>query len=330
MSLSTPVAFIIFNRPDLTKQVFAAISKAKPKQLFVIADGPRFPEEAEKCNAARSVIEKVDWDCEVLKNYSETNLGCGYRPASGIDWVFSQVEEAIFLEDDTLPSPSFFNFCQELLEYYRYDTRVMTISGDNYQQGQSRTNQYSYYFSKYPLTCGWASWRRAWKYYDYRIRSWPIFKQGDLLEFICLDPYELKFWTNIFDQMHQDPEVIKAWDFQWTYTCFSQNGLCATPNTNLISNLGFREDASHIRDENEPRANLPLTNIWEIKHPPFVIANLDAASFEFDNTYYGNSMKSDYILIPKIRIVLSRIKKIAIKMFAFLARIRLIMEKLIN
>ncbi|BAZ42346.1 hypothetical protein NIES4101_83150 [Calothrix sp. NIES-4101] len=300
MSLITPVAFIIFNRPDLTEQVFHAIAQAKPKKLFVIADGPRFPEEAEKCQKARSVIERVDWDCEVLTDFSDKNLGCSKRPASAIDWVFSHVEEAIILEDDVLPSPSFFFFCQELLEYYRHDERIMLISGDNYQHGQSHT-AYSYYFSKYPLTCGWASWRRAWKHYDYHMKSWPEFKRTDLLRFICLDPYEYRYWKNTFDQMYEDPHILNAWDFQWTYTCFNQNGLCIVPNSNLICNLGFRSDATHVADESDPRANLPLSDIWEIQHPPFVVANRDADAWEFDNTYYGKDMKESDKFTSKLR-----------------------------
>ncbi|MCP6759831.1 MAG: glycosyltransferase family 2 protein [Fischerella sp. CENA71] len=300
MSLSTPVALIIFNRPDLTEKIFSTIAQAKPKKLFVIADGARFPEEEEKCQKTRAVIDKVDWECEVLTNFSDINLGCGRRPASGIDWVFSQVEEAIILEDDVLPSPSFFYFCQELLEYYRDDERIMLISGDNYQQGQSRTD-YSYYFSKYPLTCGWASWRRAWKHYDYHMKSWPEFKQAGLLKFICLDPYEHKYWTDIFDQMYEDPEVIEAWDLQWTYTCFRQSGLCIIPNSNLISNLGFRSDATHITSATDHRANLPLTDIWEIQHPPFIVANREADAYEFDHTYTGKEIREKDKLVSKIR-----------------------------
>src|SRR3972149_5093970 len=129
MGLKTPVAFLIFNRPDTTESVFREIAKAKPSKLLVVADGAR-PDrvgEAEKCASTRAIIERVDWDCEVLKNYSNVNLGCKRRVSSGLDWVFETVEEAIVLEDDCLPSPSFFPFCEELLERYRDDSRVMQI-----------------------------------------------------------------------------------------------------------------------------------------------------------------------------------------------------------
>ncbi|MCX5679732.1 MAG: glycosyltransferase family 2 protein, partial [Candidatus Omnitrophica bacterium] len=180
--LETPVVLTIFNRPDKTELVFNAISKARPRQLFVIADGPRpdAPGENERCLDARAIIERVDWDCCLRKNYSDVNMGCKRRVSSGLDWVFSSVEEAILLEDDTLPSHSFLFFCQELLEKYRYDNRINYISGTNYQLGKSRTD-YSYFFSRYASFWGWATWRRAWRHYDVDMKSWPQVKKDHLL-----------------------------------------------------------------------------------------------------------------------------------------------------
>jgi len=146
MSLSTPVALLIFNRPDLTRIVFDAIAQVKPRQLFIVADGPRCPEEVIKCQQAREAVKKVEWECEVFTNFSDENLGCKHRISTGLDWVFSKVEEAIILEDDCLPTQSFFYFCQTLLEHYRHDTRVMHISGNNFQGGRKRTD-YSYFLS---------------------------------------------------------------------------------------------------------------------------------------------------------------------------------------
>jgi hypothetical protein len=160
--LTTPVAFLIFNRPDTTAKVFEAIRQAKPPKLLVVADGPRpdRPDDIEKCKAARGVVEQVDWDCEVLRNYSDVNLGCKKRVSSGLDWVFNTVEEEIILEDDCLPHPTFFRFCEELLDYYRHDERIMVISGDNFQFGRNCT-EYSYYFSRYNHCWGWSTWRRS-------------------------------------------------------------------------------------------------------------------------------------------------------------------------
>jgi hypothetical protein len=307
MSLSTPVGFLIFNRPDLTEKVFEAIAQAQPKKLFVIADGPRFPEEAEKCEKARSVIKNLNWDCEISTNFSDKNLGCGLRESSGFDWVFSQVEEAIFLEDDTLPSPSFFHFCQKLLEYYRKDNRIMHINGDN--SLAQRRNKYSYYFSKYMHGWGWASWRRAWKYYDYNMKTWPDFKNAGLLDQICDDPYEKIYWSNIFDQMYQNPQNINTWDYQWLYACWAQNGLVIAPNVNLVSNLGFnRSDATHTPG-NDPRSMLPITDVWDIKHPPFVVRDKIADLNTFDFVFNGKYLKERDTIQGRIRNRLSSIKR---------------------
>ncbi len=133
--MKTPVTFIIFKRPDTTEKVFEVIRQAQPEKLFVIADGPRDDREgeAEKCEATRSIIEKVDWDCEVIKNYSDINLGCAKRVSSGINWVFENVEESIILEDDCIPDLTFFRFSEELLEKYRDDTRIASITAQNCQ-----------------------------------------------------------------------------------------------------------------------------------------------------------------------------------------------------
>jgi len=320
MSLYTPVAFFIFNRPDFTNIVFDSIAKVKPEKLLVVADGPRFPEEAEKCKQARSVIEKVDWNCKVLTNFSEKNIGCGKRVASGLDWVFSECEEAIILEDDCVPSTSFFYFCQTLLEYYRFDKRIMYISGSNFQGGQSRTD-YSYYFSKYcHHMWGWASWKRAWKYYDFNMKTWDEFKKSNLIQSVCNTLYEQVFWRDMFERVFYGK--IDTWDIQWYYTCWSQDGSIIVPNVNLVSNIGFCSDATHTF-ENQPLkillSKLPIGNIGEIKHPPFIVRHREADAYMFDYGWGGYKMKKNLIFIiyynyPKFyqKIVFTKVKLIEI------------------
>jgi len=307
MSLSTPVAFIIFKRPDTTKKVFEAIRQAKPKKLLVIADGarPDKPGEAEKCAETRAIIDRVDWDCEVLKNYSDINLGCKKRVSSGLDWVFSEVEEAIILEDDCLPSPSFFSFCNTLLERYRDDKRITMIGGSNLQLGQSRT-EYSYYFSRYMHIWGWATWRRAWQHYDVAMGTWSEYKKLDLIKSTCEDPYEQKFWTNIFEQGFNG--AIDTWDYQWVYTCWAQGSLSVIPNVNLISNIGFGADATHTLSSETPWANLPTSDLEDIKHPPFIVRNREADDYTFEYHYGGKGMKDADLLIPRIKRKLKAIK----------------------
>ena len=320
MSIYTPVTLFIFNRPDLTKIVFQAIAKAKPQQLLIVADGPRFPEELKKCEETRAVVATVDWDCKVITNFSDRNLGCSKRISSGIDWVFSQVEESIFLEDDILPTQSFFYFCQLLLDLYRDDERIMHISGDN-SLNQQR-NSYSYFFSKYVDVWGWASWRRAWQKYDYQMKSWPEFKSAELLKFVCDESSEYKYWVNIFDRMYQDPLSIDTWDFQWLYACWSQHGLAIEPNTNLTSNLGFdRADATHTSD-NTPFSKLPTTDIWDITHPPFIVQDCEADRHTFDYFFGGKYMRERDHWLGRVRLYLSSVKTksiVKIKSILYLA-----------
>jgi hypothetical protein len=274
-SCKAAVAFLIFNRPETTKRVFAEIAKAKPRKLFVVADGPRRnqPGEDERCEATRKVLSKIDWECELLADYADTNMGCRDRISSGIDWVFSEVEEAIFLEDDCLPHPTFFRFCDELLEKYRNDERIMAISGDNFQFGK-KTTDYSYYFSRFTHIWGWASWRRAWSHYDVNMSRWPAVREGRWLADLLENRRETKYWTEVFDLVHQ--RKIGTWDYQWLFACWLQSALCVLPNVNLVSNIGFGADATHTAGAGKV-ADLPTEEIvFPLKHPPTMIRDCTA------------------------------------------------------
>lgn len=275
--MHTPVVLLVFNRPGTTQRVFEAVRQAKPAKLLVVADGPRAdrPGEAEKCSTTRAVIEQVDWDCQVFTNYSDINLGCGIRVSTGIDWVFQQVEEAIFLEDDCLPHPHFFNFCEELLERYRDNDRIMHISGNHHLPAfAKKRTQYSYYFSRYPFIWGWASWRRAWKHYDFKLEQLPKAIQEGWLEQLLSNRRERYVWTRIFESVHNN---FYTWDYQWIFTCWMQAGLSIHPQVNLVSNIGFTADATHTQDSKSPWANLPTTALkFPLEHPPFIIRDAEA------------------------------------------------------
>lgn len=284
--IKTPVAFIIFNRPDTTAKVFEAIRQAKPPKLFVIADGPRSdrPDEAAKCAAARAIIDGVDWECEVLTNYSDVNLSCKSRVSSGLDWVFDNVEEAIVLEDDCLPHPSFFTFCEELLDKYRYDERIAVISGQNVQFGRQRTD-YSYYFSRYNHCWGWASWRRSWKNFDYDMKLWDLIRDSDWLGDIFQDKRDVKVWTKIFQNVYD--QKINSWAYRWTLSCWLQNQVSILSNVNLISNIGFGSEGTNTRNSDSVFSETSCENmIFPLNHPPFMIR--DAKSDDFtQKTLYG-------------------------------------------
>lgn len=278
MSLATPVAFLIFNRPELTRQVFERIAAARPSVLLVVGDGPRTnrPGEAEKVAATRSIIERVNWPCEVVTNFAVENLGCKRRVSSGLGWVFSQVEEAIVLEDDCLPDPTFFNYCAELLDRYRGDEQVMAIGGNNYQTGR-RWGEGSYFFSKFFQCWGWASWRRVWQHYDVTMATWPEFLASGGLRAACDSLAEEDYWYRIFDQEYRG--LIDSWAYAFVYLCFLRRGLVALPNENLISNTGFGGEATHTARFLQRLANYPTTALPKLDHVRQVVRSAAADKF---------------------------------------------------
>jgi hypothetical protein len=281
----TPVVFTIFNRPKITKKSFDAIRKQKPAKLFIIADGPRskYIQDKELCYEVRKIVNNIDWACEVHRNYAEINLGLKKRTISGLDWVFTKTDRIIFLEDDNLPSPDFFSFCENLLERYSNDPRVSMISGSNFQNGILR-GEASYYFSKYPHNWGWATWKRTWNNYDCNIKFWPKWRESDEFKKKFSNKLERKFWKKIFDQSYSGK--INSWGYP-LFACMMKEGkLTATPNFNLISNIGFGEDSTHTKDSKNPLSNLNLIPIKNLTHPKKIEPDLDADIYDFDNNFF--------------------------------------------
>jgi hypothetical protein len=292
--VTSAVALLIFNRPDTTARVFEAIAKAKPSKLLVVADGPRSDRlgEADKCAQTRAIINNVDWDCEVITNYSPVNLGCKKRVASGLDWIFEQVEEAIILEDDCLPEHSFFRFCDEMLERYRLNERVGMVSGGNLQFGQSRGNA-SYYFSRYTHIWGWATWRRAWKHYDRDMALWPSFRDEGWLDRVFASQGEREYWKNSFQWVYDGK--LDTWDCSWTFAAITHGMLQVVPNVNLISNIGFGPEATHTHVVGI-HANMPIQPIvFPMEHPKFVLVDEEA------DRYISNNQIAPSFVMRQIR-----------------------------
>jgi len=265
-SLNVPIAFIVFNRPELTAQVFECIRAARPKELFVIADGPRQEEEREACQRTREIATAVDWDCEVRTNFSESNLGCGKRVSSGIDWLFEQCDQAIILEDDCVADPTFFPYCADLLDKYRNDERIAMISGDNFLQGYTdSTTPESYYFSRFALIWGWATWKRAWKNYDFEMKEWPTLKGNGWLEKTYGRNSHTQLRRRNFDRVYSG--AIDTWDTQWQYTVLRHNSLVILPAVNLISNIGFGESATHTKTVTSQACLETNAIVFPLNHP---------------------------------------------------------------
>lgn len=271
--LTTPVILLVFNRPALTRKLLERVALARPGRLLIVADGPR-PDrvgEASRCEEVRRIASEVSWPCEVMTNFAPENLGCRARIVSGLNWAFSHVEEAIVLEDDILPDLSFFRFCQEMLERYRDDPRVNMITGFNHGADRAAT-PYSYFFSELTHIWGWATWKRAWQHYDEQLSTWPEVRASGLLGEIFPKKSALRYWTTIFDSMHEGTGP-NTWDYQWMYTNLCRRALAITPGVNLVENGGFGEDGTHVTNPKDaPRVQVASLE-FPLRHPPAMIAS---------------------------------------------------------
>ena len=286
----TPVAYFVFNRPWITAKSFNVIKKLKPRNLYIIADGPRknFQNDNFRCQETRKIVQDIDWECNLRTNFSEVNQGMKNRNISGLNWLFDNEEMAIILEDDNLADLSFFYFASELLKYYEHNDNIFQITGVNWQNGIKRNN-FSYYFSKYNHLWGWATWRRCWKYYDKNIKFWEEWKKSGEWKKICPDFTERIFWTKTFDEyLAKD---LNSWAYPWLLTAFYKKGLTVIPKNNLVRNIGFFGGGTH-----EFSVNNLLTNNYhmesDLKHPEIVKNNEQADLYTFDNIFDGKKMRS--------------------------------------
>lgn len=239
-----PVLFLVFNRPERTRQVFAAIREARPARLFVAADGPRSerPGERQCCDQVRQIATAVDWPCEVQTLFRAQNLGCGRAVSEAISWFYQHVPEGIVLEDDCCPDPSFFEFCTAMLERYRADQRVFKIAGTNPLGRWPGFDESSYIFSSYGYSWGWASWRDRWQVFDLSLADWPAFERSSHARF-----YPFSRQRNQgFQATHAG--LIDTWDYQWHFAISRSHGLVVVPVLNLVRNIGFDAEATHTRN----------------------------------------------------------------------------------
>lgn len=281
--LETPILFLLFNRPDTTRKVFEAIKRQQPQRLYIAADGARAEKIGEKelCEETRnSVIKNIDWDCEVKTLLREKNLGCKIAVSSAITWFFENEEQGIILEDDCLPNDSFFSFCEEMLNYYKDDERIMHIGGSNFQDGKI-IGDGSYFFSNVHYIWGWATWRRAWKKYDVEMKSYNNFISEGYLKNLFPERYYQQLWESIFEKIISGK--LNTWDYQWTFSIWINNGLGIIPNQNLISNIGFSGEATHTQSSAEDiLSNRATGKIGKIKHPSIMQRNYQAEKYTLD------------------------------------------------
>lgn len=295
---STAVGIVIFKRNEKAQALYNVLKEVQPDKLFIIADGPRDEKEAVACEETRKVFATIEWPCEVFRNYSETNMGCCKRPYSGFNWVFDNVDEAILLEDDCIPSIDFFRFCDQMLEKYRFDTRIMQICGTNLL-GQWNCDGDSYFFAQWASCWGWASWSRAWKLYDLQMNAWHNKRVKNLVE-QRLGKRIYNIRKSVFDEHAEMGETLTAWDHQWSFARTINSGLSVTPSVNLVSNIGFGADATHTSDMSETHLEAyPMR--FPLQHPQSVMP---------DTQFDLEMAKLVYNARPLYEKVIRRIKRI--------------------
>ena len=289
MSFDVPVLLLTWRRPDTTRQVLDALRAVAPSKLYVSSDGPRNEAEAKAVQATRDLIsENIDWPCQIKIRFCAENQGCQLGVSSAITWFFEQEEAGIVLEDDCVPHPDFFPYCHDLLERYRHDTRIWCVSGDNYQDGSWRGDG-SYYFSRYNHCWGWATWRRCWSHYTNHQQLWedvkasPSFQQS-----MFEDPLERQYWMTIWEKLFSTG-TPDSWAYRWSLVCMANSGLTTLPNQNLVTNIGFGDDATHTTGLATAVETSGLPNI---QHPKVICRDANADAYAFNSHFGGTQLRS--------------------------------------
>ena len=302
MGFDVPVLLLTWRRLNTTRLLIEALRPLAPTQLYVASDGPRNAAESVQVQATRELIAReVDWPCVLETRYVDYTQGCQLGPSSAISWFFDQEEEGIVLEDDCIPHPDFFSFCQTLLERYRFDTRIWCISGDNFQDGHWR-GEASYYFSRYNHCWGWASWRRCWRHYAQHAEIWQtVSASPSLQQAMFEDPLERRYWIEIWAKLF-DQGVPDSWAYRWSLVCMANSGLTALPNRNLVTNIGFGEEATHTAGQ---EVSVALEGLSRLKHPLLACRDAQADAYSFNGHFGGQLLRSRRL---RARQVLSNLK----------------------
>lgn len=242
----TPVLLVAFNRPDRLEALVDRIRPLRPNRIYVAVDGPRehVATDAHRVIATRAVVESIDWTADVRTLFRTENLGCGRGVSGAISWLFQNEERGIILEDDVLPDPSLFPFCEELLERYADNDRVFAVSGCNFVPPEAISIPASYRFSAVPHIWGWATWRRSWSQYSYDLHGWrDRLTTSELWRATQRSPSGVAYWNAVFTLMSR--QAVDTWDYQFTLAAMASGGLTATSNVNLVENVGFGPDSTH-------------------------------------------------------------------------------------
>ncbi len=280
------VLILFFNRPDHLQKVFDEVRKARPSKLFLYQDGPRGERDMAGIEACRRVVGDIDWECEVHRKFQERNYGCDPSEYISQKWAFSIVDKCIVLEDDDVPSQSFFPFCKEMLDRYEHDERIGMIAGFNPEE-QLKGYPSDYIFTSVFSIWGWASWRRVIDKWD---ASYAFLDDPDAMRQVegimrqrrlCYDHrasgkeyYETIFWASML----------------------LNSALAIMPTRNLINNLGATDGSTHYTGslQTMPRRLRRLFTMKRfefdapLRHPKYVVEDVDFKEKVYRTYAYGH------------------------------------------
>lgn len=279
-----PILFIIFKRKNIALQSFEQIKKVRPMRLYIAGDGARnntVGEDVMVGETRQAVLDAIDWDCEVKTLFQKKNLGCCMGVYTAINWLFENEEQGIIIEDDCIMRNSFFPFVEQMLERYADDSRIGMIDGANYL-----TNievPYSYGFSRYKSTNGWATWRRAWKLMDLDM-SWrkTVFADS-IIRNMGYKAKDIRYWKYRLKAV--DLNDVSAWDWQWYFTLAANNMLGIYPKHSLTTNIGFGAGATHTSEKRMPACYISHKDLeFPLKHPQYIVPYKP-----FEEAFYHNN-----------------------------------------
>jgi hypothetical protein len=289
MPFDIPILLIFFNRADTTQQVFDAIRKQQPQKLYLAADGPRNEAEKIEINRIKESVLTIDWPCQVHTYFKAENMGPRIFIGEAVQFMFQQEEQGIILEHDCMPHPDFFSYCRYMLDAFRYDARVMHITGTCFRD--TGKSEKGHYFSHYNHIWGWATWKRAWMHYDLEMQEYPFKRQQDFLAPVFPDTHIRSYWYKKLDAAYH--KAIGSWDYQWSFALWKQGGLSVAPASNLVSNIGFGAGAIHTKDQSHFLSNRPTYpwNPTEATRQPVIAADRSAEAFDFRFVFYPPLLK---------------------------------------
>lgn len=297
--INVPILILTFNRPNHTSKLADILRKYKVSKIYVSSDGPRDgnKKDVKMVKQTRGLFKNDRWpESDIHVKFEDENLGCKKAVSKAITWFFQHVEQGIILEDDCLPNESFFSFCEQMLDRYKGDDRIMHISGTTFIGKNSDWITDDYYYSCYPHCWGWATWKKSWERFDYDMKNWPLFKKSGFIENFIYNKIGARKWTEVFDTTHADKN--SSWAYRWTYSCWENNGLSVHPKYNLVQNIGFDEHATHTKYSSNHHSDNRKELDPPYKKPPFLVRDHRLDNY-IEDFHFQSNLKSE--IIKKLR-----------------------------